>query len=190
MRAAAELPECIVDTSQLTLSYQWTFFNSTSEATEIFGVGPTAVFPAFTFQPGEVSLVRVTATSSAASAETPAVIAGSPAGYECSLEHCYYSGYISGTDWGYYPDSPDCESCTATCTADSSCGGVECGTTYCSWWAYGSCALSDSDHTGSDAAQIRTCRQVDMPVSVSTAEVAIVSTHALSTTTWFPGMFL
>ena len=49
--------------------------------------------------------------------------------------------FIKNIDWGYYNESNgDCDVCRKNCEDDQPrCQAFECGTSYCSWWAAGTC---------------------------------------------------
>ena len=49
--------------------------------------------------------------------------------------------FIQNSDWGYYNESNgDCDVCRKNCEDDQPrCQAFECGTSYCSWWAAGTC---------------------------------------------------
>ena len=49
--------------------------------------------------------------------------------------------FIKNTDWGYYNESNgDCDECRKKCEDDQPrCQAFECGKSYCSWWAAGTC---------------------------------------------------
>ena len=100
-------------------------------------------------------------------------------GFECSLDNCVWSAYTQATHWDYYSSvASDCESCVTACTADPGCWAVECGGTYCSWWANGSCGLEDSSHEGTGP--VVTCRHGDTEDDTDTAgdHVLVMTTSA------------
>ena len=60
--------------------------------------------------------------------------------YFCTTSGCPWANFTKNVDWGYYDESNgDCESCRIKCDDDNKCKAFECGSTYCSWWAKGTC---------------------------------------------------
>ena len=69
--------------------------------------------------------------------------------YHCSNSGCHRDSSTKGEDWGYYSGTNgDCNYCQIKCNSDRKCGGIECGTSYCTWWKVGVCSLLDSDKNG------------------------------------------
>ena len=69
--------------------------------------------------------------------------------YHCSNSGCHRDSSTKGEDWGYYSGTNgDCNYCQMKCNSDRKCGGIECGTSYCTWWKVGVCSLLDSDKKG------------------------------------------
>ena len=64
-----------------------------------------------------------------------------PGPYSCTKSAgCLWKNFNNITDWGYYDKTnSDCETCRDKCEKDSVCKAFECGTSYCSWWAEGTC---------------------------------------------------
>ena len=60
--------------------------------------------------------------------------------YFCTKSGCPWKDFTKNVDWGYLDESNgDCESCRIKCQDDNNCRAFECGSTYCSWWAKGTC---------------------------------------------------
>ena len=60
--------------------------------------------------------------------------------YFCSKSGCHWQNFTQNIEWGYYNDSNgDCGSCRIKCQDDPTCKAFECGSSYCSWWAKGTC---------------------------------------------------
>ena len=78
--------------------------------------------------------------------------------YHCSQLGCNWQNFTKGIDWGFYNESDgNCDICHAKCKDDAGCRAFECGSSYCSWWAAGTCEDRDMatliSHTG-----YQTCR--------------------------------
>ena len=60
--------------------------------------------------------------------------------YFCTKSGCRSDHFTKAVDWGFLDESNgDCESCRKKCQSDKKCRAFECGSTYCSWWARGTC---------------------------------------------------
>ena len=68
--------------------------------------------------------------------------------YDCSPYSCKWDDTKEDEDWGYYSKNSkieaECHRCKQRCTSDPDCSGVDCGSSYCSWWRDGKCSLFDS----------------------------------------------
>ena len=63
--------------------------------------------------------------------------------YKCYHKACLWLQEKENIDWGYFGDwgkrNGDCSNCLAMCDKNVSCGAVECGDGYCSWWQNYTC---------------------------------------------------
>ena len=77
--------------------------------------------------------------------------------YFCSKSGCWWKNFTKDIDWGYYDQSNgDCELCRIRCQGDKACKAFECGLSYCSWWAAGTCDSMGNDTMWNTAYE--TCR--------------------------------
>ena len=77
--------------------------------------------------------------------------------YFCSKSGCWWKNFTKDIDWGYYDESNgDCELCRIRCQGDKACKAFECGLSYCSWWAAGTCDSMGNDTMWNTAYE--TCR--------------------------------
>ena len=62
---------------------------------------------------------------------------------QCEKKSCKWGDYEASQDWGYYSKTNgNCQECQDRCNKDKTCGAVECGKEYCSWWKTGTCTRS------------------------------------------------
>ena len=86
--------------------------------------------------------------------------------YFCTKSGCPWANFTKNVDWGYLDESNgDCESCRIKCQDDNNCRAFECGSTYCSWWAKGTCddmrnetIHETKNETCTDCLEWETCR--------------------------------
>ena len=86
--------------------------------------------------------------------------------YFCTKSGCPWANFTKNVDWGYLDESNgDCESCRIKCDNDNKCKAFECGSTYCSWWAKGTCddmrnetIHETKNETCTDCLEWETCR--------------------------------
>ena len=84
--------------------------------------------------------------------------------YFCTKSGCRWDHFTKSVDWGYLDESNgDCESCRKKCQGEKKCKAFECGSTYCSWWARGTCDEMSKDtiyatKNSTDGSQWETCR--------------------------------
>ena len=86
--------------------------------------------------------------------------------YFCTKSGCPWKDFTKNVDWGYLDESNgDCESCRIKCQDDNNCRAFECGSTYCSWWAKGTCdhmtketIHETKNETCTDCLEWETCR--------------------------------
>merc|ERR1719499_1064471 len=77
--------------------------------------------------------------------------------WNCTNDACYWKDYDMLVDWDYYTHEwGNCSLCQELCEEDSNCWAVECGGTYCAWWAPGTC-LPEQAHSVEDR-PYKTCR--------------------------------
>ena len=84
--------------------------------------------------------------------------------YFCTKSGCRWDHFTKTVDWGYLDESNgDCESCRKKCQGEKKCRAFECGSTYCSWWARGTCDemskdTIDATKNSADDSEWETCR--------------------------------
>ena len=80
--------------------------------------------------------------------------------YDCSYYSCSWDQFKKDEDWGFYSKNSntagECNKCKEMCSSDPNCGSVECGSSYCSWWRNGKCALFESSQYST---KTLTCRK-------------------------------
>ena len=70
-----------------------------------------------------------------------------------------------GSDYDFYDQKGDCESCKSRCWNDSTCAGVECDrNNKCVWWKHGECGTLTTQSR--DDPYYKTCMKYDEGKSI------------------------
>ena len=86
-------------------------------------------------------------------------------GFRCSSKHCRHEMLKHGSDYDFYDQKGDCESCKSRCWNDSTCAGVECDrNNKCVWWKHGECGTLTTQSR--DDPYYKTCMKYDEGKSI------------------------